>query len=683
MKLDPILLEIFLHKVTAVTEEMAITLQRTARTTYVKEAGDFGCALATPAGRFFAYPAALGVSGFLDSNLGPAIAAAPALDPGDVLITNHPYASEGLASHMPDLHLIRPIFAGERLVAYAWDFIHSADIGGGVPSSISPRFAELYEEGLQIPPMKLVRRDVLNEDFLALYRANCRTAEVNLGDIKAMLAALRIGERRVLELVEQHGVDTVLQAQSDLVAYAAEKALAVQRLIPNGEYAFWDYLDDDFVSKVPVRVRCRLVAEDGRIHLDFTGSDPQVAAAYNIPTAGKRHPWLTLKLMHFVFSHDKTIPLNHGMFENVTVEAPRGTVLNPEPPAAVGIRSATAIRVNEAIVGAMAKARPDLMPAPSGGIMIPSVLVEQDDASGERRVMVLQSLVGGTGARHGADGVDGRDSSLANQRNTPIEKTEEEAAATITAYALRTDSGGAGRWRGGNGVVFGVRIAKAGSAVLGRGMERFLFRPWGVAGGMPGVPARVVVDLGGPAERDLGKLDVFHPRPGDVVSILTPGGAGYGDPLERPVGEVLEDVTFGYVSREGARLDYGVVVDPGGGLDEAATDALRARLRTERGPPAAFSFGPERDAWETVFDDAAMTRLNASLLRLGAAVRTRRRREIFETVLPRLPEVGLVPLGEIIGDPPAARARLANEIQRLEDDVSATARTTGGDRPHV
>src|SRR5215213_9644489 len=154
MKLDPILVEIFFHKVTAITEEMAITLQRTARTTYVKEAGDYGCALATPQGRFFAYPKVLGVSGFLDSNVGPAVALVPNLEPGDVVITNHPYATEGLASHMPDLHLIRPIFHQGQVVAHAWDFIHSADIGGGVPSSISPRFSDLFQEGFQIPPLK-------------------------------------------------------------------------------------------------------------------------------------------------------------------------------------------------------------------------------------------------------------------------------------------------------------------------------------------------------------------------------------------------------------------------------------------------------------------------------------------------------------------------------------------------
>ncbi|MBO6901686.1 MAG: hydantoinase B/oxoprolinase family protein [Rhizobiaceae bacterium] len=675
MKLDPITIEIFFHKFTAITEEMAITLQRSARTTYVKEAGDFGTALATPEGRFFAYPNFLGVSGFLDSNVGPTLERIPELQPGDVVITNHPYESEGLATHMPDLHLIRPIFHDGRIVAHAWDFIHSADIGGGVPSSISPKFTDLFQEGLQIAPMKIVKAGQMNEDFLTFYRANCRTPDVNLGDIKAMLAALRVGEKRILGLIEQHGVDTLMHAQQDLVEYAGIKALKVQQTIPDGTYEFWDYLDDDYNSRIPVRVRCKMIVKDGHVHLDFTGSDPQVEAAYNIPTGGKRHPWLTLKLMHFVFSNDRSIPLNHGVFNNVTVEAPLGSILNPEPPAAVGIRSATAIRLNEALVGAMTKAKPSLMPAPSGGIMIPSVLVEQDARSGARNVMVLQSLVGGTGARSGADGVDGRDSSLANQRNTPIEKTEEEAAATITNYALRRDSGGAGRWRGGTGVVFSVKIAKHGSAVLGRGMERFVFRPWGVAGGKPGERARVVVNLGLPGERELGKLDIFHPQPGDIVTIMTPGGGGYGDPLLRPAEMVREDVLFGYVSEAAARDDYGVVLH-NGQVDEQATKALRDSRSAAKSNDDFYNFGPERDAWEAVFDDETMCELNGLLMQLGLAVRSKRRSEIYLNVVPGLAGDDASDLVSLIGEIEPARARLSAEIQRLRTDLEEFAKET-------
>lgn len=669
---DPVLLEVLYYRFTAIAEEMAITLQRAARTTYVKEAGDFGCALATPRGRFFAYPRALGVSGFLDSNVAATMALVPDPQPGDVVLTNHAYVSEGLSTHMPDLHLVRPLFHDGAVVAYAWNFIHSADIGGGVPSSISPRFTDNFQEGLQIPPVRLVKRGTIDPDILALYQANCRTPEVNLGDIKAMLAALEVGARRVEEVIARHGAATFLAAQQGLVSLAAARALAVQRQIPDGDYDFWDYLDDDYVSRIPVRLRVRLSARQGQVHLDFTGSDPQVEAAYNIPTSGKRHPWLTLKLMHFIYSHDPGVPLNHGLFENITVAAPAGTVVNPQAPAAVGVRSATAIRLNEALVGALAVARPGLMPAPSGGVMIPSVLVEQDEA-GRRRVLVLQSLVGGTGARAGADGVDGRDSSLANQRNTPIEKTEEETAAVITDYALRPDSGGAGEWRGGSGVVFSVRIARPGTAVLGRGMERFVFRPWGVAGGQAGAPARVVLDHGTGRERELGKLDMLLPRPGEVVTIMTPGGGGYGDPLHRRPDLVRDDVALGHVSPGHAHDVYGVVLR-GGEVDAAATATLRARLAADRPAPTGFDFGPERTAWEAVFDDAAMCELTALLLRLGPASRTPRRREVFEAVLPGIGTIGpaAVPLAALLAaDPAAARQRLAAELARLREDAAA------------
>jgi N-methylhydantoinase B len=539
-----------------------------------------------------------------------------------------------------------------------------------VPSSISPRFRDNFEEGLQIPPMKLVRAGEMNEDFLRLYRANCRTPDANLGDVKAMLAALRVAEKRVLEIVESHGADTLLAAQAALADYAATKALAVQKSIPDGSYAFWDYLDDDYNSPIPVRVRCEVTVRDGHVHLDFSGSDPQVAAAYNIPTAGRRHPWLTLKMMHFLFSNDRTIPLNHGVFRHMTVAAPKGSIVNPEPPAAVGIRSATAIRVNEALMGAVAAARPELIPAPSGGIMIPLVLVEQDQATGARSVLVLQSLVGGTGARHGADGVDGRDSSLANQRNTPIETTEQEAEAVITDYAIRPDSGGPGRWRGGTGVIFSVRVAVPGSAILGRGMERFVFPPWGMDGGRPGAKARVVVNPGTNSETDLGKIDIYYPQPGDVVTIMTPGGGGHGDPLDRDPAAVARDVRLGYVSPASAEADYGVVLADGA-PDSAATETLRARLRAERPAPGAFAFGPERAAWESVFDDAAMGELNALLMRLGPALRAERRAQVFTRVVPGLAAGKGAALDTLIEDAAAARRRLTEEIADLRAQVGA------------
>jgi N-methylhydantoinase B len=658
--LDPVLLEILQTQMQAVTEEMAITLARTARSTYVKDAADFATALANLDGKFFAYPASMGVSGFLDLDCGVAIRAIPDLEPGDVIITNHPYQSGGLSTHMPDLQLIKPYFHGGQIVCFGWDFIHSADIGGGVPSSISPRFTELFQEGLQIPPMKLVKAGDLNRDFEAIYRANCRVPDLNMGDIKAMLAALTVGERRVAELIARHGLDTFQDAQVATVHYARDKARAVQRRIPDGSYSFWDYMDDDYATPIPVRIRCEMTVRDGHVHLDFTGSDPQVIAAYNVPTGGLRHPWLTLKLMHLIGSYDPSVPLNYGLFENITVHVPKGTVLNPEFPAAVGVRHATAIRINDAVVGAIATALPGLIPAPSGGTVVPVVVAEQNPATGSRSVMVIQSLVGGTGARDGADGVDGRDSGLANLYNTPLERSEADSDVVVEAYGLRPDSGGAGTWRGGTGLEMRILINRAGTAILGRGLERFVFRPWGVAGGGPGASCRVILNHGLPDERDLGKLDMYVAEAGDRVTILTAGGGGFGDPYARNRAAVLRDVIAGFVSEEAAERDYGVAITDGV-IDEDATAALRA----ERMAPPPFAFGPERAAWEAVFDDETLCALSEELLKLPATIRAQTRRRLIETAIPDLSEVASRGLPAIMSDPAPIRARIAAALAEL------------------
>jgi N-methylhydantoinase B len=657
-EVGPVLLEIIGHQFRAATEEMGIALSRTARTTYVREAADFGTALATPAGKFFAYPAALGVSGFLDLDAGKALAGVDTLAAGDVIITNHPYDSGGLSSHMPDLQLLRPYFHEGRIVALGWAFVHTSDIGGMVPSSIAPNLSELFQEGLIIPPTKLVRAGTLNADFETLYRANCRMPDANMGDIQAMLVALETGAQRVEALIRTHGAPVFLAAQAALVDYAKNKARIVQRRLPDGDYTFWDYLDDDFVSPIPVRVRCTMTVRDGQLHLDYTGTDPQVPAAYNVPTGGVRHPWLTLRLMQFVASYDATIPLNYGLFENISVNVPKGSLLNPEFPAAVGIRSASAIRVNDVLTGCIARAAPELIPAPSGGTVVPTVLAEYDDRIGTRRVQVMQSLVGGTGGRMGADGVDGRDPSLANCFNTPTEASEAEVAAIVTEYGLRPNSGGAGKWRGGTGLIFTMRIDKAGSAVLGRGLERYVFRPYGLAGGCPGMAARVVLNIGTPHQRDLGKISMVEPEPGDTVTLMSAGGGGYGDPFARPVEAVLRDLRGGFIDASVALQDYGVVTQEGA-LDSAATHELR---RLPRPPRPAFDFGPERAVWEQVFDDATMCALVAALLGYPPALRISLRQRLMARLLP---DLGRVPMVDLIPDPAPVRAALARAITSL------------------
>jgi N-methylhydantoinase B len=666
MKTDPVLLEILSNKVTAVAEEMGITLQRTGRTLYVKETADYGTALATLDGKFFGFPVGIGVAGFVDLDCGATIRAVGDLDPGDVIITNHPYASGGLATHTPDIQLVRPYFHDGRIVAYGWSFIHSADIGGKVPSSVSPTNTELYQEGFLIPPVKLVKRGDLDPEFLTLYRANCRTPDLNVGDIKAMLAALEVGQRRVSEMIEQHGLEAFLQAQEDLIEYAALKAREALRQIPDGTYHFWDYLDDDMFSAVPARIRVAMTVRDGQVHLDYTGTDPETRAPFNVVTLGRSHPWLTLRLLAYVYTRDPTCPVNSGVFRNVTVNVPKGTLLNPEFPSPAGVRAAPGVRCYDVLNGALAAALPDFMPGTPGGNIVPMVLVEPDEGEGRRRVTVIQFLVGATGARQDGDGVDGRDPSFTNMANNPIETVEAEASAIVREYGVSQDSGGPGQWRGGCGQMISFEVLRDGCSVLGRGLERLRFQPWGLAGGGPGARARVVLNLGRPDERELGKIDVVPVNRGDVVTAIMPGAGGYGDPFLREPALVLRDMRRGFVSAGAAERDYGVVIRDDQ-IDEAATARTRGNRPPRDGAPM-FRFGPERDAWESVFDDERMNRMNEKLLRMPKAARQQARQRLFAELDPHLATKGsneCPPLSEVLTDPPSMRARLDVLIEAL------------------
>ena len=662
MQLDPITLEILGRKVTAAAEGMGFTLQRTGRTLYVKESSDFGTALVGLDGRFFGYPRTIGVSHFLDLDCSATIRAVPELEPGDVIITNHPFASEALSTHLPDLHLVKPYFHAGRIVAYGWCFVHSADIGGRVPSSISPSNTDLFQEGLMIPPMKLVRRGELNPDVVALYCANVRTPEQNMGDIRAELAALHVGGLRVAEMIAAHGVETFLAAQEALQDYADRKARAVLARIPDGDYVFWDYLDDDMVTTFPVRIRLTLRKRGEAIELDFEGTDPQVPTAYNIPTMGRRHAWFTARVIGCVATHDPTIPMNAGVYRCITAMARPASVVNAEPPAAVGVRQPGGRRIFDMVTGALLLGDPTLMPAASGGVSTPVVLAEEETADGDRNVVVLEPMIGGMGARFGHDGVDSRDSGTSNLSNNPIESIEAAAPVLVRRYGVREDSGGPGRWRGGCGLEFSFEVLRDGCTVLARGMERCRFPPWGAMGGRPGQPFRVILNRGTPAEQVIGKIDLLEVEAGDVVTVLTPGAGGYGDPLLRDPAAVLRDVRLGLVSPDSARRDYGVAIRDG------AVDEVEPTMPRAARPPLAltgFDFGAEREAYEAVFTDAAQCRLNAALFARPKRQRAKLRRRVMEATVPDMPRAGHRPLVQVLADPAAARARFEAAFAEL------------------
>ena len=666
MKLDPILLEILNNKVSAAADEMYFALKRTSRSTYVKEAADFATAILDVDGFLFAHPPSATFNFLIDTNYIDAIRAVPDVDLGDVIFTNDPYSSNGLSTHLPDLHLIRPYFHRGQIVAYGWCFVHCTDIGGAVPSSIAPSLNEIFQEGLRVPPMKLVKKGVHNKDLFSLIMANNRTPDVNMGDIKAMLGSLETGAQRVADIIERHGVATFLACQKDLQDYTAIKARDVFRRIPDGDYEFWEYMDDDMVSTIPLRMRVKLTVSDGRINIDLTDTDPQVAASYNVPTMGERNYWITFRLTSFLTTYDQTMAKNAGLYRSITVTNPPGTVMNAEFPDAVGNRAAPGRRVADTINGALLTAQPGLLPAPSGGISTPFALAEYEADGAKRTVQVIQPMRGGMGALEGQDGVDGRDNSMNNMQNHPLETVEADSGVLIRQYDLRPDSGGPGKWRGGVGQVITAEILRDGSTVLARGMERLRFPSFGVFGGKPGKPVRAFLNRGQPDERELSKIDQLRVKAGDQVTFLMPGGGGYGDPYLRDPGKVLDDVDLGFVSRAAAARDYGVVIK-GGAIDDAATEKLR-QGRVKANVRSDFDFGPEREAWEAVFDDATMRKLNRRLYALPKSMRQSLRRRSFEHAMPDLPVAGGGrTLASVMADPDTIRARLAEAMNEAFD----------------
>jgi N-methylhydantoinase B len=511
--------------------------------------------------------------------------------------------------------------------------------------------------------MKLMSRGVIDESFIRLLRTNSRTPDVVIGDLRAQIAALAVGERRVAEVISQHGVDEFETAQEELVDYAKRRALVVQKLIPDGEYSFWDYLDDDYRSGIPVRLRCRMKVDNGRINMDLEGSDPQLAAPYNVPTGGNRHPYLTTKILHLLASYDRDLPLNSGLFENISVSVPLGSVMNPEFPAPVGIRHATAIRFADVVLGCLSQAAPEMVPAASGGAVIPVVVSQVDRAGGRRSVAVIQALAGGAGATARMEGADGRDRSLANIRNTPTESGEADVGVRVEQYSLRPDSGGPGQFRGGAGIIYSIRVLRDGTQILGRGLERFVFRPWGANGGQPGQSARVILNIGSREQQELGKIDVVRAREGDLLTIMTPGGGGYGDPFSRDSRLVQQDVRYGLVTAAAARVDFGVALDPVTlAIDETATADIRAHRASSA---TGFGFDPIRTSWESLFDDLSMTALADALLKIPAGFRSEERLALFEKVLPGVGKRGAMAVLDHDFNIDRARIRLASEIREL------------------
>jgi N-methylhydantoinase B len=422
------------------------------------------------------------------------------------------------------------------------------------------------------------------------------------------------GERRLREMIRKFGVDGFRSGLAGLLDHAEAQAREILRAIPDGEYRFADYCDEDGPDGNPVRLSLRLEILGDEAVLDFTGTDPQLTSALNVPTGSHpRHTLLLVGVYYVLYTLNPQILLNAGLTRPLTCIVPEGTALNPSFPAAVGMRSLTCARIRSLVFGAFCRAIPERMPAaPAGSSSIMNVMTT-DNRTRRTVLAAINPIVGGGGGMPTRDGTNGSGADSADLKNTPIEITETEVPIRILRYGLMPDTGGAGRWRGGLATALDFTVSAPDWRVTARNRDRCRFRPWGTLGGKAGAPSDFVLNPGTPRERRLGNIDLVTMGPGDVLHIHSPGGGGRGDPLDREAERVLADVRRGYVSAEAALRDYAVAIRDGT-VDDAATASLRA---TRRSPIAApYHVGPEREAHERVWTDAAyaaMTEIMASL----------------------------------------------------------------------
>ena len=634
---DPVRLEILLNRFQAIVDEMAQVVSRTAHTVFVKETQDYGSVLVSRSGEVFAAPRRYGVLMMIGMPMEGALERiGDDVAEGDIFISNDPDATRGMATHLSDVYLWTPVFIEGELLCWAWTFIHVSDIGGRVPGSIAPSSHEMIQEGLRIPPQKLSCGGVLNRPLLDTILANCRTPDQNWGDMKACLAGLATADRRVRELVGQYGHAAIDETIDQVLDYAEAQARRVISHVPDGSYRYTDYIEADMVGLDLVRIHVTLTVRGDEMLLDFTGSAPQVRAALNIPTYNHDGHWMLITgLVNWICTQDSRIAYNAGLVRPMKVEIPKGTILNPEPGAACGARYATSHKVCDVTVGALAQAVPMELPATDSGqgsILLVSV---PDFETGGNRVSVIQPIVGGSGGRPVADGVDGTMVILNFLKNIPTEIFENEMPEIlIRHYGLREDSGGPGRYRGGTGIEIEFETSSPYTSITSRCMERYIFGPPGRLGGHMGATGYTTLNPGTSQERDLGKIDVLELEPGDVLKIGTQGGGGFGDPLERPAESVTEDVANGVVHCESAERHYGVVIGKDGGVDVAATIRRRTAIREERGwtEPPLYGFGPARKAhsalWSDALEDAIATAASDLPVQLRQFVHRRLENEV-------------------------------------------------------
>jgi N-methylhydantoinase B len=575
-KFDAIYLELFKNAVFSITDEMALTLFRTTYSGVLKDNMDYSTGFADADGRL----AAQGLT--LPGHLGSVPTAMDSImrhfrddiAPGDVFIMNDPFDG---GMHLPDIFIFKPLFQGRERLAFACTVCHHSDVGGRVAGSNASDSTEIYAEGLRIAPMKLYESGRLNQTIMTFIERNVRLPVQVFGDLRAQLAACHIAERRFAEIVAKHGAQQTTALLRELIDHAERLTRAALRTLPDGEWSFEDFIDDDGIDYgKPIRLFVTIRKRGDQMVVDWTGTSPQVRGAINSTLSFTKAAAYTG--VRSVLPPG--IPNNEGVFRAIEVICPPGTVGHGVLPAACAARGLTGFRMVDCMFGALAMMLPDkVMAAGDGGNT--GISIGGYDKS-RKPFVYVDFTCGAWGARPWADGLDGNSHMFANMASHSIEVTEAEHPIQLRAYEFVADKAGAGKFRGGVPFKRDYRLLEE-EAVLQVRSDRRDHRPFGLYGGSPGRPSENYLNPDG-ENRILPSKFTMTIKRGDVFRHVLAGAGGWGDPLERDPAAVLRDVRNELLSPEKAAADYGVVIDTKAWrVDAAATSERRSAFRVRRG----------------------------------------------------------------------------------------------------